>query len=128
MGDRKRPHEQRDKFLNSHFSSGGKLAVEESVRASGPEALKDVILGTLKEGETVTRSARLCRTLTVLFEVLAVDIATLCSQTLLHYPLFCHLVTFQCCLSFYIPMGKVWNFLMQSIEKAAASIQAGWRK
>jgi hypothetical protein len=55
MGDRKRQHDQRDKFLSSHFSSGGKLAVEESVRGAGPDSLKEVIVSLLDEGETVTR-------------------------------------------------------------------------
>ncbi len=55
MGDRKRQHEQQDRFLSSHFSSGGELAVEESVRGSGPDELKEVVLDILQERETVTR-------------------------------------------------------------------------
>lgn len=56
MSDRKRPLDE-DRFLGSHFSSGGRLGVDgtESVRGAGPEALKHVVLRILQDGETVVK-------------------------------------------------------------------------
>ena len=56
MSGRKRPLDE-DRFLGSHFSSGGRLGVDgtESVRGAGPEALKHVVLRILQDGETVVK-------------------------------------------------------------------------
>ncbi len=58
MGDKRRRSDQ-DKFLNNHFSSGGKLAVNDSIRGAGRDVLKQVVLSILEEGETVTRCGSL---------------------------------------------------------------------
>lgn len=54
MGDKRRRSNQ-DKFLSSHFSSGGKLAVNDSIRGAGRDVLNQVVLSILEEGETITR-------------------------------------------------------------------------
>ena len=56
MSDRKRRLDE-DRFLGSHFSSGGRLGVDgtDTVRGAGPEALKHVVLRILQDGETVVK-------------------------------------------------------------------------
>ena len=59
MSARKR-HTEDDRFLGSHFSSGGNLGLGrgDAIRgARGPDALKQTVLSILQEGETVTRCA-----------------------------------------------------------------------
>ena len=54
MGDKRRRPEE-NKFLNTHFSSGGKLAVNDSIRGAGIDVLREIVLHILEDGETITR-------------------------------------------------------------------------
>ncbi|BDA45469.1 hypothetical protein COCOBI_07-2560 [Coccomyxa sp. Obi] len=60
MGDKRRRPEE-GKFLKTHFSSGGKLAVNDSIRGAGIDVLREIVLHILEDGETVTRALKRLR-------------------------------------------------------------------